>query len=262
MATQEVVGIPIVLLRRDGGTQLRARIDREHVADLVELLRLGTRLDPIDVMFDGKERWVWDGFHRIEAHLDAAQSMIYCRVTNGSQRDAVLAAAAANKQHLGLKRDRESLKKSVKAVLYDVEWSTWSDGKIAGHIGVTTRYVGEIRTRLEHQLGTAAPPRREGRDGKTRDVSRQQQAQRERDRPSVLSRPVDLSEPPPGYMSKGSSKGQSKPSFASGKGSVLGVFAPGRERVTFSDEVQYDPEESEVGRPCPHCGGTGILGGA
>ena len=56
--------IDINLIRIDGGTQSRVRVDTDVVAEYAEIIFAGTELPPLSVMFDGAEYWLCDGFHR------------------------------------------------------------------------------------------------------------------------------------------------------------------------------------------------------
>ena len=58
-------------IRRDGGTQPRSKLHRETTELYTERMREGDEFPPVTVFFDGHEYWLADGFHRVEAWLQA-----------------------------------------------------------------------------------------------------------------------------------------------------------------------------------------------
>ena len=63
-------------VRIDGGTQPRAKIDLDVVAEYAERLDAGDVFPPVEVVFDGKDYWLWDGFHRYHGHARAKRKTI------------------------------------------------------------------------------------------------------------------------------------------------------------------------------------------
>lgn len=113
----------------DGGTQCRAALSDETVAEYAEEVRAGGTLPPVTVFFDGSTHWLADGFHRFHAHRSAGETTITADVRTGTQRDAILFAAGANATH-GLRRTNADKRKAVEVLLADPEWSQWSDREI------------------------------------------------------------------------------------------------------------------------------------
>jgi len=135
-------------IRRDGGTQPRAKLDLNHVATLVEVLEDG-ELDPVTVFYDGESYWLADGFHRCKAHEDFGQEEINCVITQGTRRDAVLFSVGANAEHKAVKpRSREDKRRAVTMLLNDPEWSMWSDREIARQCKVSQPFVSALKKTL------------------------------------------------------------------------------------------------------------------
>jgi len=136
-------------IRRDGGTQPRAKLDLNHVATLVEVLEDDGELDPVTVFYDGESYWLADGFHRCKAHEDFGQEEINCVITQGTRRDAVLFSVGANAEHKAVKpRSREDKRRAVTMLLNDPEWSMWSDREIARQCKVSQPFVSALKKTL------------------------------------------------------------------------------------------------------------------
>lgn len=136
--------IQIDAIRIDGGTQPRAALNEEVVADYAANL---DSLPPVTLFFDGSERWLADGFHRYHAHRKAGCSAIAANEIPGTRRDAVLYSVGANGEH-GLRRNNADKRRAVETLLADKEWAGWSDSKIAQCCAVSHPFVGSIRSSL------------------------------------------------------------------------------------------------------------------
>lgn len=144
--TRKVESIPILAVKVDGGTQMRAKLDGDIVTEYADTMRRGVEFPPVELVYDGSDYWVWDGFHRRRAHLEAFGSSepIRAYVTPGTRRDAVLMAAGANADH-GLRRTQADKARAVDALLGDDEWGQWSDREIARRCSVSHVFVGKRR---------------------------------------------------------------------------------------------------------------------
>lgn len=170
-------------LRIDGGTQLRVKIDLDHVAELKAAWAKIDDLPPFIAFFDGVTYWIADGFHRFHA-ANGKWMRVSVDVRAGSQRDAILYACGANQTH-GLKRTNADKRKAVKTLLADAEWAAKSDRWIAEAAGVSHVLVAELRpVQLEelpveaNEVSTtdsrnASATTRLGRDGKLRQTAKQ-----------------------------------------------------------------------------------------
>lgn len=135
-------------IRLDGNTQPRAELNQEIVGDYAESVMSGALFPPIDVFHDGSTYWLADGFHRYFAHKRAGVTAIDATVHTGTLRDALLFSVGANSKH-GLRRTNEDKRRAVMVLLNDLEWSEWSDIKIAETAGVSSATVHRIRKSLQ-----------------------------------------------------------------------------------------------------------------
>ncbi len=154
------------LIRIDGGTQSREKIDEAVVAEYAEAFKAGVQFPPVIVFFDGVDRWLADGFHRYHGARLAGLTKIYEDITPGSRRDAVLYSLKANATH-GLKRTHADKRKAVETLLKDAEWAAWSDRKIAEVCGVGNQLVGEVRRAICVNHTDTPATRTVERNGKT-----------------------------------------------------------------------------------------------
>jgi len=136
--------IEISLIRTDGETQSRSKLSDETVAEYKEAYENGATFPPVILFFDGSDRWLADGFHRVWAAKAAGKTLIHENIIPGTRRDAILYSLKANSQH-GLKRTNADKRCSVQKMLDDEEWNEWSDRKIADACGVSTPFVSAIR---------------------------------------------------------------------------------------------------------------------
>lgn len=159
--------IQIAKLKTNGGTQVRAALNEDHVRDLVEAIEGGADLPPIVVMYDGTDRFLVDGFHRVEAFRRLGREEIPAVFAAGSHAEAVLAACAANKEHRGLKRTNVDKRRAVETCLRVLAemGESWSDRRIADHCEVDGKTVAALRATAELPQFTAP---RVGADGKAR----------------------------------------------------------------------------------------------
>lgn len=133
-----------------GGTQPRAKIDLDVVAEYAERLDAGDVFPPVEVVFDGKEHWLWDGFHRFHGHTKAGRKSIACNVRQGTARDAVLFSCGANGHH-GIRRTNDDKRNAVKRLLEDVEWAAKSNRWVAEQCAVSDMFVGKVRSEIQVQ---------------------------------------------------------------------------------------------------------------
>jgi hypothetical protein len=153
MQTMSVQTIPIDKIRIDGGTQQRP-LDQDALAEYTHRVVDGSKPPAVEVVFDGKKYWMWDGFHRYHAHVAAGQKCIAVNVRKGTQREAVWLSFSANKSH-GVRRQKGVVREIIEAILADPEWQKRKDTEIAAHVGVTRSYVNEIKTgRYSQKLET------------------------------------------------------------------------------------------------------------
>ena len=91
--------------------------------------------------------------------------MILAEVREGTRRDAILAAAAANATH-GLRRTNADKRRAVLTLLRDPEWVKWSDRKIGAGRSVDHKTVAAIRARATSGEFPTPPRRSPARPGR------------------------------------------------------------------------------------------------
>jgi hypothetical protein len=161
--------LSIADLRTDGGTQLRVRIDDDHVADLAAVYadkKTADSVPPVEVLFDSIDYWVWDGHHRILAAKKAGRNDVKCHVDKGTQTDAILKAAGANQKH-GLRRSYQDKRRAVGALLAIPKWAKSSTNWLAKACGVGWELADDVRkATTPRQVLDREPETVEGEDGK------------------------------------------------------------------------------------------------
>lgn len=159
--------IDLALIRIDGGTQIRAELNQETVDAYAEAYLAGAVFPPVTVFFDGKDRWLADGFHRFFAAKKAGRTTILENITPGTKRDAILFSLGANGTH-GLNRTNADKRNAVETMLSDPEWASWSDNAIAKACHVSDKTVAARRAAIFGISEDAKPATRTvERNGKT-----------------------------------------------------------------------------------------------
>ncbi len=156
----------IELIRTDGGTQSRAGLYEKTLATYVDDLRNGDQFPPVDVVYDGQHYWLYDGYHRHEAHRRAGSTQIAANVHQGDQAEAQWRSYAANPTH-GLQRTQEDKERAVKAALRHPKAASLSDSSLAKYLHVSDKTVTKYRRELEAAGEIAALTVRTGADGRT-----------------------------------------------------------------------------------------------
>lgn len=153
-------------IRTDASVQSREKINMEYVAELVDAIKGGKKLPPVDVYKDGDDVWLADGWHRLLAHQEANKRTIRAEVHRGGRKEARWHSVGSNQQH-GLRRTNEDKIRCVKMALEDRPELT--SRAIAEHVGVSHTVVDNSR----RQVATVAtsnvenPNKRLGLDGKS-----------------------------------------------------------------------------------------------
>src|SRR5262245_28789378 len=92
--------LPLAALIRDDDIQPRAALDPGTIADYAALYADDQELPPLVVFQDGRDFWLADGFHRVEAVLQAfpmgMDTELPVELHQGTRRDAMLYAAGCN----------------------------------------------------------------------------------------------------------------------------------------------------------------------
>jgi ribosomal protein L29 len=137
--------IEVSKVRIDGGTQSRAAINEQTVAEYSEAMEdPNTVFPPITVYFDGKDYWLADGFHRLAAWQRVGRTEVPAEIRQGDRRKAILHSCAANAAH-GLRRTNDDKRRAVMTLIEDEEWGQWSNREIARRCGVSDVFVAKVR---------------------------------------------------------------------------------------------------------------------
>lgn len=157
-------------IRLDGDTQSRVSLDDDVIKEYTDLIKDGHQFPPLDVVFDGSDYWMYDGFHRRWGAIKAGKKEFKCRVIEGTREDARWLSYGANLDH-GLPRNNEDKAKAVLAALKHPKGAKLSDSRIAQHVGVGQPMVSRYRKQLESTYSINKSDERTGRDGRTTDTS-------------------------------------------------------------------------------------------
>jgi len=144
------ISLPLSQLRLDGGTQPRAALDEDIIAEYADCMQAGDVFPPVVVFHDGTDYWLADGFHRWYAALrtaGGAHGELACDIRQGTQRDAILYSVGANAAH-GLRRSNADKRQAVITLLNDPEWKQWSNNEIAKRCAIDSATVDDIRRKI------------------------------------------------------------------------------------------------------------------
>lgn len=160
MTATDTISLALSKIRTNGGTQTRAEMNAEAVAEYAEAMREGAEFPALVVFYDGADYYLADGFHRHAAAAAAGLAAVACGVRQGTQRDAVLFSVGANETH-GLRRTSADKRRAVLMMLSDPEWSAWSDREIARQCLVGKSTVNRLRADVsvpKGQIARTEPP--------------------------------------------------------------------------------------------------------
>jgi len=169
--------LPLKDIRIDGKTQHR-KVDDEVVLRYTALMKDGVKFPPIEIIYDGKNYFMWDGFHRYFSHLKLNKKYIEANIEKGTQRDAIYLSFSANKDN-AFPRQPGTAKEIIEKILKDKEWSKISPREIANHVGCTERYVFQIQSAISktYPMNSSedkpdSKPKKQLSRAETRDVKR------------------------------------------------------------------------------------------
>lgn len=149
-------------IRLNAGTQTRAHIDDATVAEYAEAMERGDRFPPVVVFQNNGDFIMADGFHRFRAASRARLTHLYAEIRQGTRRDALKFALAANHKH-GLRRTNADKRHAVRMAL--AEFGNLSDRLLAEMCCVSQPFVGNVRQQLITDFSSTP---RLGKDGKLR----------------------------------------------------------------------------------------------
>src|SRR5579872_3529862 len=113
--------VPLDRLVRDPGLQMRASLpdgltDPSTVERYREAMEEGEEFPPLEVVFDDKTYWLFDGFQRAAAMDLLGKGSAECLIFTGSRQDALLRAIAANARH-GLTRTVNDCRRALTTLI-------------------------------------------------------------------------------------------------------------------------------------------------
>jgi hypothetical protein len=144
---KKIVELPIAEIVQDSAMQPRTEMNEAVVQQYAELMSGDADFPPVVVFQDDGKHLLADGFHRIAAAERAGLDRIAVEIKQGSRRDAILFAIAANSKH-GLNWTNADKRRAVGLLLEDAEWKKWSSRVIAGRCGVGHTFVDSLRREL------------------------------------------------------------------------------------------------------------------
>lgn len=138
------------LIRTDGGTQVRSKLDDNKVFEYSQQMSDGDVFPPVTVFHDGSDYWLASGFHRFFANKRIGRVSIEVDLRQGTKRDAVLYALTSNRNH-GMPLSSDEIRNCVMRMLEDEEWQKWSNAEIARHVGCSSMTVGRIKEKINSE---------------------------------------------------------------------------------------------------------------
>ena len=153
----------------NAGTQLRAELNQEVIADYAQCMASGDKFPPVKIVQDDKRLILVDGFHRYHAAIKNKAVTIDAQITKGTRQDAVKFALAANASH-GLRRTNADKRNAVAMALK--EWPKLSSREIAKLCAVSHNFANDSR----NQLSSDDRSPRIGADGKERSMPKSKPA--------------------------------------------------------------------------------------
>jgi hypothetical protein len=197
------VSLEIKKIRRDGGTQPRAELNQDTIAEYAEDMQNGDDFPPGLVFHDGTDYWLARGFTRTAAAESIGWTEFDYIVRQGTRRDAVLFSVGENADH-GLRRTNDDKRRAVLVMLQDDEWGQLSSEIIAKYCRVSHTLVNNIRRSLatvasQGGQGSKTSQKRVGADGRQYDIKRIQKTAQKRAKPM----PQPAPEPEPAYDDDG-----------------------------------------------------------
>ncbi|MEU4427938.1 helix-turn-helix domain-containing protein [Actinoplanes sp. NPDC024001] len=151
--------LPVSALR-PADSPRRAGEDLSHIEMLASIEE---RLPPIVVHRDTLR--VIDGMHRLRAAKLRGDEQIEVSFFDGTEQEAFVLAVTANTTH-GLPLSLADRTRATERII--VSQPTWSDRAIAAAVGIGARTVGNIRRRMQDEVGVEPVTARTGRDGRVR----------------------------------------------------------------------------------------------
>lgn len=218
--------VPIKTIRHKDWlrSEMRVTINQTKVNQYAEEMNQGY-LFPLPVVFvdtDGN-RWLGDGFHRVDAYIKNGNKSIPIDLKKGTLFDAILWNITANRDQKGLPFTIGDKKKSIITLLTNEKSKSWTLVKIAEIIGCCRGYVGHVCKRLPEMRPSLY---RNKKQHIHEDIIKR--------REKILKLHLE------GHKNKEIAE-------------IVGMST-----VTIHNDIKIATKESSL-IPCPHCNGTGMI---
>jgi hypothetical protein len=135
------------------GNHAREKINHKQVSQYASLMKDGVIFPPVIVF--GEENILGDGWHRFFAHRLNKKTEIMAEKKDGGAREARLYSYQANNH--GLPPTQKERIVNAQYLLDDPEWSSWSDAKIAVHVGLGRTTVWRMRKTVSKKQNKEIP---------------------------------------------------------------------------------------------------------
>lgn len=132
----------------DAGTQVRAAINEQVVADYAERMTEGAQFPAIVVFHDGNRYYLADGFHRTLAAKRNEWRSLEADVHQGTRQDALWFALGANKANGSRMNERD---KQHAVALALAMWPDRMQREIAEQVGCSRSLVKSRHGYLKQQ---------------------------------------------------------------------------------------------------------------
>ena len=151
--------IGLAAVELDTSIQCRASIDTGVVNEYAERMEAGDEFPPVEVFGSKAKCWIGDGWHRVLAARQRAETAIDAKLNKGGRVDALKYALGANAVH-GHRRSNADKRRSVEIALR--EFPKLSSRALAKMCGVADSFVGDMRPKVQSDSTSEVT----GQDGK------------------------------------------------------------------------------------------------
>lgn len=131
----------------DAGTQARATLKKETIADYAEAMKEGAEFPPCLLYHDGEKYYLVDGFHRYFAAKKIKSPSILVTTVPGTLQEAIEKSWGVNDKH-GLPRTRDDKRKSVLSAIATDAHRGKSDREIAKLCSVSHTFVAAVKKEI------------------------------------------------------------------------------------------------------------------
>ena len=130
----------------------RRPVDKGIVSRYMDSIEEDSIFPPVEVVFDGKNYWLWDGHFRIQAYRELGKKTIRANITQGSFKDAIWLSFSEPSWHSFPRPKSTATKILFEKIFPDPVWSLECDHTIANLIGLSRSYISRCRRKYEAQL--------------------------------------------------------------------------------------------------------------